>query len=684
MADICGMTTEPKRAGALAVVLLAVTMSSAAHAQIGDHRAFQTMFGEPVTTAATGLPKRASQVPATVEIITAEQIERMGARDIPSILRRVIGLDVWSFGAGQAEIGIRGNNAALNPRLLVQIDGRPVYNIGLTLVSWSSIPVEIDEIRQIEVVKGPQSALYGFNAVSGVINIVTRDPLGEPIRRVRLVAGSDARREVSAVLGTRLSERFGTRVSLGLGRHADFSGSTIGPTGGRTDPIRRSFRLDSGAELGGGFGLRTEVSNAVSDRHFWIIGGLNQPSRQEATGAKVELTHDGAHGLASITASHTDSAIRAAAGSAEPGIEKNTVSRLRLQHVFQLGGEHAFRVGVEGFQALDRSDRRPDGRNLVHSYGASAVWDWTVLRDLTLTTALRFDRWILHRSGPVTAGDLFTNGDVSQTFGEPSFNVGAVWRATDVDSIRLSGGRGVQLPSAFELGRRSEVRVGNFQVVYVGQPRLEPTRVDSIELGWDRVITAIDGRARTTLFAQNMENIRSLPGIVPDTFLPTQPTPTPLSLVRDAGRTQTAGVEVDIMGAIAGGWTWRLGYAAQATRDQLNINRGGVISHDLDPAGATPRHRFLAGLGWEGAGWQVDMFLRGDSGYRLAIIDPVGFRFTRMSIPSHATLTARVAHRPVEHLEIALTGEGIERTRRVETFGPRVERRLFMSVAVDF
>ena len=111
------------------------------------------MFGEPVTTSATGQPQRASEVPADMEIVTAEQIRRTGADTLPDVLRFVAGIDVRQYGLQDASVGIRGYDTALNPRVLVLLDGRQVYQDDYGLTVWSLIPVALSSIRQIEIIR---------------------------------------------------------------------------------------------------------------------------------------------------------------------------------------------------------------------------------------------------------------------------------------------------------------------------------------------------------------------------------------------------------------------------------------------------------------------------------------------------------------------------------------------------
>src|ERR1700731_3719616 len=157
--------------------LMALTMGSrSALTQSMDYGALEQLFSESVTTSATGTPQRVTEVPANMEIITADEIRRSGANSIPGVLRHVAGIDVLQWTSDEEDVGVRGYDQVRSPRLLVLIDGRQVYADFYGYTPWSTLPVELTAIRQIEVVKGPNCALFGFNAVGGVINIITYNP----------------------------------------------------------------------------------------------------------------------------------------------------------------------------------------------------------------------------------------------------------------------------------------------------------------------------------------------------------------------------------------------------------------------------------------------------------------------------------------------------------------------------
>ena len=169
---------------------------AASSAQEVDYGTLEQIFGEPITTSVTGKPQRASDVPGDLVIITQDDIRRSGATDIPGILQFVTGIDVRQYTFGDSQVSIRGYGTVPNPCLLVLVDGRQVYLDDYGYVAWNTSPVQLSEIRQIEVVKGPASALFGFNAASGVINIVTYDPLLDTRNSVDVSGGTQGMAKV--------------------------------------------------------------------------------------------------------------------------------------------------------------------------------------------------------------------------------------------------------------------------------------------------------------------------------------------------------------------------------------------------------------------------------------------------------------------------------------------------------
>ena len=143
------------------------------------------------------------KAPASVHVITSEELNASGSVTLWDALRLVPGVDVVETRAGQGDVSIRGFNQSTSNRLLVLLDGKTVLQEFYGLAAWEEIPVAMSEIDRIEIMKGPASALYGANAIHGVINIITRTPERLNGGAASYAAGSRNTRLGSAAYGRR-------------------------------------------------------------------------------------------------------------------------------------------------------------------------------------------------------------------------------------------------------------------------------------------------------------------------------------------------------------------------------------------------------------------------------------------------------------------------------------------------
>jgi len=114
------------------------------------------------------------QTPAAVFVITNEMIRRSGVRTVPEALRMAPGVQVARTDANKWAVSIRGFNGRFANKLLVQIDGRTVYQPLFGGVFWDVQNVLLEDVERIEVIRGPGGTIWSDNAVNGVINVVTR------------------------------------------------------------------------------------------------------------------------------------------------------------------------------------------------------------------------------------------------------------------------------------------------------------------------------------------------------------------------------------------------------------------------------------------------------------------------------------------------------------------------------
>ncbi|MBW1810473.1 MAG: TonB-dependent receptor, partial [Deltaproteobacteria bacterium] len=171
---------------------------------------------ETVTTAARH-SQPLLQSPSAVTVITREDIETSGARTLPEALRLVPNMDVNQVKPMWYSLGVRGLTYINSDSILLMIDGHDVTFEYFGFPMWTIQHISMDDVERIEVIRGPGSALYGANAFSGVVNVITREPGNGPRAMVSLRGGERGQLE----LACRGTEKFGPvalSVSAGVER----------------------------------------------------------------------------------------------------------------------------------------------------------------------------------------------------------------------------------------------------------------------------------------------------------------------------------------------------------------------------------------------------------------------------------------------------------------------------------
>jgi iron complex outermembrane receptor protein len=149
-------------------------------------------------------PERYAEAPASIYVITSDDIRRSGATSLPEALRLAPNLEVARVSGSTWAISARGFLNVITNKLLVLLDGRTLYTTVLSGVLWDAQDVMLEDIDRIEVVSGPGAALFGANAFVGVVNIITKD--ARNTKDSVVVAG-----------GGRLSRDAAARTSVSLG-----------------------------------------------------------------------------------------------------------------------------------------------------------------------------------------------------------------------------------------------------------------------------------------------------------------------------------------------------------------------------------------------------------------------------------------------------------------------------------
>lgn len=172
------------KAPTLLVALMALCTSTAAFAQNASPQSPQQppppdqppVYEEQVVVTATKVEQQLVNAPATMTVVTSDVIASTPATNYAELLRAVPGVNLAQTSAREYNITMRGATSTLATSTLALLDGRSLYLDFFGFVAWDLLPVNADELKQVEVIRGPASAVWGANAMNGVVNFISKTP----------------------------------------------------------------------------------------------------------------------------------------------------------------------------------------------------------------------------------------------------------------------------------------------------------------------------------------------------------------------------------------------------------------------------------------------------------------------------------------------------------------------------
>ncbi|MCY7317974.1 MAG: TonB-dependent receptor [Ramlibacter sp.] len=209
-------------------------------------------------TSVSGRAESLQGAPASIFVITAEDIRRSAAITLPQALRLAPNLQVAQFTSGNYAVSARGFNNTISNKLLVLVDGRTVYSALFSGVFWDATDVMLEDVDRIEVVSGPGGTLWGANAVNGVINVITRTAAATQ-GALASVTRSDSGGQAVARFGAPLGDSGHYRVyGMALDRpDTERADGALRPDS--TSKRQAGFRADWGDAVKEGFTVQGDV-----------------------------------------------------------------------------------------------------------------------------------------------------------------------------------------------------------------------------------------------------------------------------------------------------------------------------------------------------------------------------------------------------------------------------------------
>ena len=136
----------------------------------------QPVYGDTMVVTASRTEEEVAKAPVAITVVRSEELATSPADNYADLLRRVPGLNVVQMSARDITLTSRSATFSLATGELALLDGRSLYQDFFGFVLWDALPINFDEVKQIEVIRGPGSAMWGANALNGVVNIRTKSP----------------------------------------------------------------------------------------------------------------------------------------------------------------------------------------------------------------------------------------------------------------------------------------------------------------------------------------------------------------------------------------------------------------------------------------------------------------------------------------------------------------------------
>ena len=428
---------------------------------------------DPVVVTATRTARPSSEVISSVTVITAEEIAVSGAKTLAEALRGSVGLHIRDSGTpgSKASVSIRGSESA---QVLVLLDGVRLNSAQFGMANLSDLPVAIEDIERIEILRGPASALYGSSALGGVIQIFTKKATSEPLTRLSY---SEERFDTRAVNFSTSGTKENFRYQLGAGR-------------GHSNGYRDNSKLDQTT-------FNATIGYALPAGFDLSFTGYQMEKDMETPGSVFSPTPD-ANQDDEVT--QLSMAITGPAGPVKLFV-RPTYSRHRNAFVNPKYWEDDRHI-LETF-GLELQGEIASGKHLL-VIGSDFYRD-----ELDSTSAIGQvdqDRWALfgqyeYQYSPRLALLLGVRYDAHSEFdNEASPRVGARFNLTDLTRIRVSAGRAYRAPTLNDLFWPNHPIWGG------GNPDLDPETSWEYEVAVDQTLTK-SGRFTVAFFDRHAKDL---------------------------------------------------------------------------------------------------------------------------------------------------------------------------------
>lgn len=597
--------------------------------------------------------KRQFDEAASVYVITQEDISRSGVTSLPEALRLAPGVHVARINANQWAISIHGFNERFSNKLLVMIDGRSVYSPLFSGVYWDAQEVLLENVQHIEVVRGSGAALWGSNAVNGVINVITHT--SKNTQGVEAIGGYGTEEQGFGSL------RYGG--TLGENTYYRIHGKYFKRDEGgifNQQPANDNSSMSSG-------GIRIDTS--LLENHSLMITGNVYDGKMGQSGNVPELTSpnlerfinndvrlNGENILARWTnqengrqnwalqvyydhTSRDDSVL---------GDQEVNIADLDFQHRFAWVFNQDINWGVQyryvnnKLDAGTLSSLNPKERN-THLYSAFFSDEISLFQDqIKLTLASRFEH------NDLTGFEIQPTARIAWLINKSNTFWGAISRSVRVPSI--SDHDSVFVPSIRDVG------IGIPVVISIeGERNFDSEKIISYELGF-RSKPSQDVQLDIATYYKAYQDLRSFEE--KDFFLEMNPLRAVLPIKYDNKmKGYSYGMDLSVNWFVKSWWRINAGYSYAKTRLSLKNNSRDTFSLVLPVLANQPEHMISLRSSWDvNEDWGFDLWMR--------YVD----RLENTDINAYLNMDARLAWKASNNVELSVVGQNLLDKKQLQFF----------------
>ena len=592
--------------------------------------------------------QKLSRTAAAVYVINEEDIRRSGLTSVAELLRMVPGMEVAQINANNWAITSRGFNERFADTILVLIDGRSLYSPNFAGIFWQIEQVPVDQIERIEVIRGPGAAVWGANAVTGVINIVTkkaRDTQGGVLSGGGGMQERDAAEiEYGAMRGARLAYRvYGSYFD-----RSDFETSSGQKAGDYWQGARGGFRADLQPTERDEVTLEGDV-NDVSTRGQTNVALFGPPF---AATPFTTSSYIGGDFLGRWTRTYSSTSEMSLKVSYEElsrdDILTDTVENIAdaaFQDRFGLGSRQELVWGAEyRFTSCPTTSSpfvsfRPS--NLATHLGSFFVQDEIAL----VPNLLWFTPGLEIEHSPFTGLSI-----------EPSGRL--LWQASKTQTLWISVAQATRTPQRSERGLNDVVAVfpgaggALTSIELFGSPAASDETYLDFELGYRAKLSSAISADVSTLYDHYGDLQTQEPGAP---FQSTSPVPHTVDPLFFENRMHGKGYGGELFLSWKPFTRWKLQGGYSFLKQVLKLNPGSLSPVSTAQAGDNPVNQF-----------QIHSQL--DFPHRIEFDTAAYFvgKLANEDIPRYTRLDQRVSWRPYDALEVELIGQNLLQPRHLE------------------